>query len=277
MDRQAWRQSPHHLASAGRREGDPGGRTAKHNDAHIEEKVRELDGLIAWAVEREAQKEQKQNQANNDVVARFNAQYAVVKYIGKAFIFESQYDDILQRRVLVKITFADFRKFYQNRYIMIRDDVTTEAEHWLSSPHRRQYLGGVVFDPKGKARPDQWNLWNGFEFEPKAGDWSLMCNHIRDVICGGDKAALDYVLNWTALMFKKPDKPDGVALVLRGLKGVGKGIFFHYLRKACGIARSVRGERQTPHRQFQCALARLRVPVRRRGVLRRRSPAPRAY
>ena len=207
---------------------------SKHNDAHIEEKVRELDGLIAWAVEREAQKEQKQNQANNDVVARFNAQYAVVKYIGKAFIFESQYDDISQRRVLVKITFADFRKFYQNRYIMIRDDVTTEAEHWLSSPHRRQYLGGVVFDPKGKARPDQWNLWNGFEFEPKAGDWSLMCNHIRDVICGGDKAAFDYVLNWTALMFKKPDEPSGVALVLRGLKGVGKGIFFHYLRKAWG-------------------------------------------
>jgi Family of unknown function (DUF5906) len=172
----------------------------------------------------------------DEVIARFNTRYAVVNEAGKAFVYE-QVDD---QKFLVRITFSDLTKFYQNRLIKVGvdksgdDKFVSEAKYWLNSPRRREYLGGVVFNPKGDARPDQWNLWSEFAVKPAPGDWSLMRDHIRGVICAGDDDSFQYTLNWTARMFQKPNRPGEVALVLRGLKGVGKGIFFHYLRKAWG-------------------------------------------
>jgi hypothetical protein len=82
--------------------------------------------------------------------------------------------------------------------------------------------------------PDCWNLWSGFAVEPREGDWSLMHNHIFEVICSRNKEHFEYVLDWTAEMFQHPEKQGEVAKVVRGGKGVGKGIFFNYLRKAWG-------------------------------------------
>jgi hypothetical protein len=59
----------------------------------------------------------------------------------------------------------------------------TAAKLWLSHQDRKQFLGGVVFDPTNKASDDCWNLWDGFAVKPKPGDWSLLRRHIHDVIC----------------------------------------------------------------------------------------------
>jgi hypothetical protein len=194
------------------------------------------DGRLETEVNRVWEKLVAQSAAPkpSEVIEEFNARYAVVNEAGKAMIYEQTDDPILGRKVLIRIGFSDLQKFYQNRPIQVGDDVTTAANYWLKSPKRRQYLGGVVFDPTGNAPADCWNLWSGFAVEPRQGDWSLMREHIRDVICAGDDASFEYVLNWTARLFQKPNRPGEVALVLRGLKGVGKGIFFQYLRKAWG-------------------------------------------
>jgi hypothetical protein len=171
-------------------------------------------------------------------IERFNARYAVVNEQGKAMVYERVRDPILDRYLLTRITFADFKKLYQNRFVDIPSENGTHrrpaAEYWLSHEDRRQFISGVVFDPTGKARPDCWNLWSGFAVEPQPGDWSLMREHIRSVICAGNDAHFEYLLNWTALMFQRPEKQGEVAVVVRGRKGVGKGIFFNYLRKAWG-------------------------------------------
>jgi hypothetical protein len=143
---------------------------------------------------------------------------------------------------LVRIEFEALRKFHMNKPHTItvqgkrgpRQVTKSEAEWWLTSTERREYLDGVVFDPTGRAPPTYWNLWSGFAVEPQAGDWSLLRNHIHEVICGRNDEYADYVLNWLAHMFQRPNKPGEVAVVLRGKKGSGKGVLGHWIGRAWG-------------------------------------------
>jgi hypothetical protein len=173
------------------------------------------------------------------LIKEFNSRYAVVNEAGLAVIYEQIIDPIRSRKVLVRIKFPDLKKFYQNRLITVpKADggvvTKTAADWWLNHERRRQYLGGVVFDPTGKAPHDCWNLWSGFSVEQKPGDWSLMEAHIRKVICAGDNTLAEYLLNWIARMFQQPNRPGEVAVVIRGRKGAGKGILGVWLIRAWG-------------------------------------------
>jgi hypothetical protein len=67
------------------------------------------------------------------------------------------------------------------------------------------------------------NLWQGWGVEERRGDWSLIRAHIREVVAGGNKVFGDYVEYWIAWAIQHPAEQAEVALVLIGLKGVGKG------------------------------------------------------
>ena len=102
---------------------------------------------------------------------------------------------MLDRSVLVRIEFTDLKKLYMNQRVpILRPDGETvmksAAELWLASKKCRQYLEGVVFDPTRKAPPSYWNLYTGFGVAPTPGDWSLMRQHIREVICAGEREYL---------------------------------------------------------------------------------------
>jgi Family of unknown function (DUF5906) len=177
--------------------------------------------------------------ALSKVISEFNAKYAVVIETGKVLVFKRADDPQMQnRKLLTRIPFPDFKRLYQNRKITVttQNGSTTKsaAEWWLDSSRRRQYEDGVVFDPTGKAPPTFWNLWDGFAVEPRPGDWSLMQDHIHRVICCGNDEHTKYLLDWTAQMFQKPQRQGAVAVVVRGEKGAGKGILFHYMRRALG-------------------------------------------
>lgn len=182
----------------------------------------------------------------DELIAYLNSRFAVVNEAGKAIIYESVMDPILHRRVLLRITFEDFKKLYLNRMhtaigFKIVDGERVECEitktwanWWLPHHKRRQYLGGVVFDPTNKAPANCWNLWTGFKVEPKEGDWHLMREHVERVICAGDRESSAYLFDTCARMFQFPDRPGEVATALCGLKGSGKGIFLNYLCDAWG-------------------------------------------
>jgi hypothetical protein len=173
------------------------------------------------------------------VIADFNARYAVVNESGKAVVYERVRDPILGRAVIVRIQFSDLKKLYQNRLVTVSNAqggtiTKSEAEWWLGHRNRRTYLDGVTFDPTGRAPSTCWNLWGGFPVEPAPGDWSLLREHVRKVICRSEDAHFEYLLNWCARMFQRPSEPGEVAIVIRGLKGAGKGIFLSNLTKAWG-------------------------------------------
>jgi len=170
-----------------------------------------------------------------DLVKAFNVQYAVVNEAGKAMVYERVRDPMLNRYVLLRSRFDDFKKFYQNQSVEISDGKRkTVGEFWLDHPNRRQYLGGVVFDPTNKVGSGYWNLWSGFGVEPQPGNWCRMQDHILKVICAGNTTYCDFLLNTAARMFQQPNQPAEVAIVLRGKKGAGKGVFCVHLVKAYG-------------------------------------------
>ena len=121
----------------------------------------------------------------------------------------------------------DLDTAYANRKIQVLDgnkfkDIPV-SKLWLAHAHRRQH-SKIVFEPGG-CPPDQYNMWRGFAVDPAQGDWSLMQGHILDNLCSGNQIHYDYLLAWMARICQDPGgSRPGVAIVLRGSEGTGKGI-----------------------------------------------------
>lgn len=143
------------------------------------------------------------------------------------------------RQVPILQTFEDFRNRYMHRRVAVPNGNGGFAEKplgewWLRNPQRRQYLG-LKFLPGEPAEVSGYlNLWRGWAVEPKAGDWSRMEAHVREVLAAGDDQAADYILRWCAWAVQNPDKPAEVALVFRGGRGTGKGLFLRELKRLFG-------------------------------------------
>jgi hypothetical protein len=123
---------------------------------------------------------------------------------------------------------SGFRFFYRGKYVIEpaqngeRRRVSLAAKFFDVAD--RFY--GLIYAPGEDAIIDGcYNLWRGFAVEPKAGDWSLMQAHIRDIIARCDDQIAEYVFNWLAWAIQNPGQRAEVALVLRGGKGSGKGVF----------------------------------------------------
>lgn len=164
------------------------------------------------------------------LIEEFNEKYCVINDGGKVLVMRWRRDPALDCEVIERIKFEDFKKMYAERFIGRHP----AAEVWLRHPDRRRYLEGITMKPSGQV-PDGWlNLWRGFGIEPAAGDWNLMKQHLREIVCGGSEAAYEYVLNWSARLVQQPWLAGEVAIVMRGVEGCGKGAFGRALRKLLG-------------------------------------------
>jgi hypothetical protein len=158
---------------------------------------------------------------------------------GKAIIVEQDKDENGNPAYRYH-SFRSFTNLFLNRLVEIGDDrkgkpvLRSAGEVWIKHPRRRQYMGGEVFDPRNDHRPDQFNRWRGWGVQPVKGDWSLMREHIRAVVCGGDQTIYDYVIRWLARMLQYPWLVGEVILVLRGDEGAGKGILGWWLMRVAG-------------------------------------------
>jgi hypothetical protein len=191
-----------------------------------------LDRMIEWV--RQQHGDQPPRKAGGGVVETLNAQYAVVNEAGKVWVFEEWEDPQLRRNVIVRFSFADFQRLFMNRGVVTPAGEVSLGKFWLGNRDRRQYLGGVTFDPAEQAPAECWNLWRGFAVEPRQGDWRLMHDHICDVICAGVEEHRNYLLDTIARMVQQPQLPAEVAVVLRGKKGSGKGAVCVWLRRLWG-------------------------------------------
>jgi len=158
-----------------------------------------------------------------------NKQYAVSMLASRCVIINETNEEVEFLRV------NDFKLFHQNKKIMIKDangneKICAVVDLWLKSEKRRQYPR-IEFKPGINNAPN-YNLWRGFSVIAKRGDWSLMQDHIEKQICRGHEKSYRYIYAWIARIYQHPggERP-GVALVLRGKQGTGKGIFARY----CGM------------------------------------------
>ncbi len=175
------------------------------------------------------------------IVKEFNEKYLVVNENGKAVIYQPGFDPILKRRRYDRLSPRDLQVLWMNRLIPCGLDQHKKIIYkpadsvWMHHRDRREFRDGVAFNPSTtKQKPGILNLWQGFAVKPKPGNWSLMHNHMRDIICCGDKVRFDYLMGWIARMLQHPGQQGEVAVVMKGGEGTGKGTVARALRKIMG-------------------------------------------
>lgn len=139
----------------------------------------------------------------------------VVSLDEKAFAFELAHKLVKSEDAKGKVTWTPVTKI------------------WRSHPDRRYYRDGFLLDPHN-TNPNAYNLWKGFGVTPAKGDWSLMKQHVAEVLANNDRMIANYIFNWSAWSFQNPSLPPGTALVFKGGEGLGKGMFCNMLVKAFG-------------------------------------------
>jgi hypothetical protein len=176
-------------------------------------------------------------------LAAMNVRHAVIGNVGgKCRVMEwlpSELDEGTFQLSLQSKT--DLIDRYANRQVgwTNRGQPLTLGRWWFEHPQRASYRG-VVFKP-GKpeviTHPDtgSWlNLWRGWGIFPEKGRWPLLRKHVEEVLSGGEPKMADYNIRWTAWGFQNPADLPEAALVFRGKKGAGKGIFFGTVRRIYG-------------------------------------------
>jgi hypothetical protein len=211
--------------------------------AEKEEKKRAADA--AAAAEKLAKEKAAAEAASeqNDLIARMNIMHAVVTIGGKTSImnereskqFPGRIDRTFSQRDDLQLQYANER--YRVGFSSQGKPVIRSADAlWLEAPLRRQY-DDVIFDPTMAPRGDEetriYNLWHGWPttrdsnfFKPSAmNKWKLVRAFLLDVIANGDKRMYRWICAWIAERLKHPEKTGGVAIVLMGGEGIGKGFF----------------------------------------------------
>jgi hypothetical protein len=174
----------------------------------------------------------------NQMVDELNGSHFVSWEGCKTFVYREEYNDILKRHELHRMSFMDFQNYYSNKYICIGEKAGEKVykplgEVWIKHPMRRQYTG-ITMEPCKESTEGKYNLWRGFSVEPVAGVWKLMRDHIFHIICSQDDNAYQYVMGWLALTIQKPGQQGEVALVMRGKRGTGKGMLGTYMCRLFG-------------------------------------------
>lgn len=161
-----------------------------------------------------------------------NQNHALILLGGKLMVLREETNPISNLPDAVFISPSDFRTLHSNQKITIGQKSVKAGHAWIESSERRTY-DGAVFAPQG-APPQYYNFWRGFAVEPRSGEIGKYLDHIKKVICSGDEIVYEYVLNFLADAVQNPSKRPGVALVLRGDQGVGKGVFVSNFGKLFG-------------------------------------------
>ena len=165
-------------------------------------------------------------------VRELNKKHAVVMLCGRCVVMNEVVDPALNRPDITFSSIVDFKHSYSNQFIPHPNGQgqITIANLWLRAENRRQYKG-ITFAP-GEEAPDYYNLYRGFAVEPRKGEWHLFREFIQEVIASGNNLQARYILAWMARIIqdpgsRRPGGKPGVAIVMRGMQGVGKGTLAH--------------------------------------------------
>ena len=158
---------------------------------------------------------------------------------GITLVLSWDVSEIDETRVIpVMQTFASFKDQYMNKTVNVGTSSARKdkqvGKFWLEHGGRKQYTALRFLPGKPLEVSGYLNLWRGWGVEEKAGDWSLMRAHIREVLADGDEASDDYILKWSAWAVQNPDQPAEAALVFKGGKGAGKGAYGRAMRRLLG-------------------------------------------
>ncbi|NDW45276.1 bifunctional DNA primase/polymerase [Ruegeria sp. PrR005] len=159
-------------------------------------------------------------------IRELNDRFALVRMGSKVVIAEFRRNGDIDF-----IGTSSFRELFANR----KHGGTTLGSAWMMHSARRTYEGGLVFKPEGSVPQDTLNLWTGWGQKPDPdADCSLIVQHIEKTVAAGNKKHADYIFSWLADIIQNPGQKPGVALVLKGKKGVGKDTVAEIMKMIIG-------------------------------------------
>lgn len=131
-----------------------------------------------------------------------------------------------------------FTDYLANRFVTVVDGEGNQkrkklGSYWLAHPQRRTYEG-VIFAPDGDAPQGYYNLFTGWGVEARQGTCTKIIAHIYEVLCGGNPAYYDWLMDWLADIVQNPTQKKGTAVILRGGQGAGKSTLCQIMRKLLG-------------------------------------------
>lgn len=162
-----------------------------------------------------------------DILEKLNDRYGWTTIGANAYIVDTHRKDKL--KIIKSGTFKE--KFSNQRITLPAANGETRSievgKAWLQNPRRRDFEG-VHFHPS-VVKPGWYNLYQGFTVKPAEtldmGHIEKYMWHINNIICSNEAILKDYIWAWVADMYQVPEDKKGVAIILRGGKGTGKGFF----------------------------------------------------
>ncbi len=139
----------------------------------------------------------------------------------------------------------ELRAMYLNKPHFMLEDSTgkvravNQLDAWMTNPKSNTCPKGTFFLPSPPGTPipqaeGQLNLFTGWSTKPAKGDWSVVRDHFRYILCDGNEKAFAYLLNWMARFVQQPDRQGRVIPVFQGEKRTGKGLGIEFLVKVAG-------------------------------------------
>ena len=119
----------------------------------------------------------------------------------------------------------EMRRCLENLPVSCKPNEAIEA--FLTNPNTLRY-DTVAFTPL-PTPATTINYWVPPSVQPQSGDPSRICKFLNQVICNRQRESLIYLIKFLAHMWQKPEEKPGVAIVLLGGQGTGKGTFFQLL------------------------------------------------
>lgn len=163
------------------------------------------------------------------ILRRWNDRFALVD-VGSASILDSEKD--WTDSPFTKLD--TWKVISSNQKILVSDGTGQKMESisklWLEWSQRKTYTG-VVFDPAMPKNSTKYNLFKGFKTQERKGDWSLLKQHIYEVLCHENDEFYDWIMTWFAHLVQRPWEKKGSALIVRGVKGAGKTTVFEFLEQ----------------------------------------------
>ena len=182
------------------------------------------------------------NMALKKEISKINEDYASVNYGGKPTVLNETVCSTFGHQTHEVRKLNDVKTWLENRPAykakVLRGGVLSIkkvniVDEWWKSSDRREYPKGIVMAPNQQT-PGAYNIYQGLPIEPVEGDWSLFKKLILEGLCDNDVALYEWVLDWMASAIQHPETRYGVALVLKGGKGIGKGKFAEWFGKLFG-------------------------------------------
>jgi len=112
-------------------------------------------------------------------------------------------------------------------------------KYMKANPNMRKYTDMDTYPDTSKCPVDNYNLWRKFdvekitEYEEDNLGLKFILNHIK-ILCNHQMEVYEYVLDFLAHMFQKPQEKAGIFVLFISKQGTGKGLLFELLGNMLG-------------------------------------------